>query len=223
MLILSGRNNHEWQQTTPVLANILSESQKFSIKITEMPDTLTSADFLQVDVILSNWNSWPENDLRWPVKTELALLQFIENGGGFVTFHASSSVFYNWHEFQKITTAAWIMDTTYHGKPSETKITITNKTHPVTTGIIDFDIFDELWINAAENPKFEVLGIASNKEIAESGIKPQPAIMVARYGKGRVFHTILGHDTFAIQNPGFKTLIINGTEWAATEKVAQVR
>ena len=219
MLILSGRNNHEWQQTTSVLAHILSESQKFSIKINEKPDTLTSADFLQVDVILSNWNSWPENDLRWPVKTELALLQFIENGGGFVTFHSSSSAFYNWPEFQKISTAAWIMDSTYHDKPSETRITITSKMHPVTKGVNDFDIFDELWIQAAENPEFEVLGTASKKEISETEIKPQPAIMVAGYGKGRIFHTILGHDINAIQNPGFSILIINATEWTATGKV----
>ncbi len=204
VLIFSGRNNHEWQQTTPVLLNILSQSGKFSIKITERPDTLTIADFLQTDVVISNWNSWPENDLRWTVHTESALLQFIQNGGGFVTFHASSSAFYNWSEFQKISTATWIMDTTFHGKPSETSITITDKTHPVTKGVTDFVIFDELWIKAAENPIFEVLGVASNKEIAEKGIKPQPAIMVAAYGKGKIFHTILGHDTMAIQNPDLK-------------------
>jgi type 1 glutamine amidotransferase len=221
VLVLSGRNNHEWQQTTQVLVNILSESQKFSIKITELPDTLTNADFSQTDVVVSNWNSWPENDLRWPVESELALLQFIENGGGFVTFHASSSAFYNWPEFQKISTAAWIMDSTYHNKPSETRITITSKTHPVIKGINDFDIFDELWIQAAENTEFEVLGTASKKGISETEIKPQPAIMVAGYGKGRIFHTILGHDINAIQNPGFSSLIINATEWTATGKVTQ--
>ena len=61
----------------------------------------------------------------------------------------------------------------------------------------------------------------TNKEIAEKGIKPQPAIMVLEYGKGRIFHTILGHNTKAIENPGFSALIINGIEWAATGKVTQ--
>ena len=171
--------------------------------------------------MLSNWNSWPENDLRWPEKTEKALLDFIKNGGGFVTFHASSSVFYKWPEFQNISTAAWIMDTTSHGKPSETNISITNKNHPVTKSLNDFVIFDELWLNAAENPNFEILGLASNKETTEKGIKPQPAIMVGSFGKGSIFHTILGHDLKAIENTGFQALLLRGTEWAATVKVLQ--
>ena len=219
ILLLSGRNNHEWKQTTPVLQNMFVKSGKFSIKTTERPDTLTSADFLQTDVVLSNWNSWPENDLRWPEQTEKALLNFIKNGGGFVTFHSSSSVFYKWPEFQEFTTAAWIMDSTSHGKPSETNISITNKTHPVTKDLNDFTVFDELWLNAAENPKFEILGVASNKEISEKGIKPQPAIMASSFGKGRIFHTILGHDITAIDNSGFQSLLLRGTEWAATGKV----
>lgn len=221
VLILSGSNNHEWKQTTPMLERILLKSGKFSIKITERPDTLTSFDFELVDVVLSNWNSWPENDLRWPEQTEKALLSFIKNGGGFITFHASSSAFYKWPDFQQISTAAWIMDTTSHGKPSETKINIINKKHPVTKGIDDFTLFDELWLHAAENPKFEVLGVASKKETTEKGIKPQPAIMVAGLGKGRIFHTILGHDVKAIENSGFQHLLINGTEWAGTGEVSQ--
>lgn len=221
VLILSGRNNHEWQLTTPVLESMLLNSGKFSIKITERPDTLTDIDFSQVDVVLSNWNSWPENDLRWPAKTENALLKFIKKGGGFVTFHASTSVFYNWPEFQEISTAAWVMDTTSHGKVSETNVSIVNKKHPVTSDISDFVIFDELWLNAAVNSKFEVLGIASNQIITEEGIKPQSAIMVASYGKGRIFHTILGHNVKAMESEGFQTLLLRGAEWTATGKVSQ--
>ncbi len=194
LLIMSGRNNHEWQQTTSYLEKLFSQTGKFTFFVTNQPDTLKMSDFQKFDVVLSNWNSWPENDLRWSAETENALLQFIKNGGGFVTFHASSSVFYKWPEFQEISTAAWIMDTTSHGKISETNVSITNEKHPVTKDMKDFVIFDELWLNAAENPKFEVLGRASNQKITEEGLKSQPAIMVAGYGKGRIFHTILGHD-----------------------------
>jgi len=221
VLLLSGRNNHEWQQTTPFLEKMFLQSGKFTVSVTDKPDTLKMNDFQKFDVVLSNWNSWPENDFRLPEQTEKALLKFIENGGGLVTFHASSSAFYKWPEFQEISTAAWIMDTTSHGKVSETNVSIINKKHPVTKGMKDFVIFDELWLNAAVNPKFEVLGTASNQKIAEEGMKPQPAIMVAGYGNGRIFHTILGHDVKAMENEGFQTLLLRGTEWAATGKVSQ--
>jgi type 1 glutamine amidotransferase len=221
VLILSGRNNHEWQQTTSYLEKLFSQTGKFTFFVTNQPDTLKLSDFQKFDVVLNNWNSWPENDLRWPAETETALLKFIENGGGFVTFHASSSAFYKWPEFQEISTAAWIMDTTSHGKVSETNVSIENKKHPVTKGMKDFVIFDELWLNAAVNPKFEVLGTASDQKTTKEGIKPQPAIMVANYGKGRIFHTILGHDVKAMENEGFRTLLLRGSEWAATGKVSK--
>lgn len=221
LLILSGRNNHEWQQTTAFLEKLFLQTGRFFIYATNQPDTLKTVDFQKFDVVLSNWNSWPENDLRWPTETENALLKFIENGGGFVTFHASTSAFYKWPEFQEISTAAWIMDTTSHGKVSETNVSIVNGKHPVTAGIKDFKIIDELWLNAAVNPKFEVLGTASNQKTREEGIRPQPAIMVTKYGKGRIFHTILGHDVKAMESEGFRTLLLRGTEWAATGKVSK--
>ncbi|KAF0238007.1 MAG: hypothetical protein FD181_1403 [Prolixibacteraceae bacterium] len=222
ILILSGRNNHEWQQTTPFLEKMFSQTGFFKTEITNRPDTLKFADFEKFDVVLSNWNSWPENDLRWPAETENALLGFIKKGGGFVTFHSSTSAFYNWPEFQEISTAAWIIDVTGHGKPSETRVEISNNEHPVTQGMKGFEILDELWINASKNNKFEVLGTATNEGLAQKGVENQPAIMVAEYGKGRIFHTILGHDLKAVQSTCFQALVLRGTEWAGTGKVLQI-
>lgn len=221
VLILSGRNNHEWQKTTPSLVDILNSSGIFTVFVTNQPDTITSGYLEKFDVILNNWNSWPENDLLWPAESGNALLRFIENGGGFVTFHASTSVFYQWPDFQKIVTAAWIQDTTSHGKCSETEVIITDPNHPVTKGMNNFVLFDELWINAGSNPEFTPLGYATNAVLSTNGSPPQPAIFVATYGKGRIFHTILGHDTRAMENKGFISVLLRGTEWSATGKVTQ--
>ena len=221
VLILSGSNNHNWEKTTQQLEEIFSGSDLFSYKITLQPDTLRDGDYKGFDVVLSNWNSWPENEMRWPEEAENALVSFIKKGGGFVSFHASTSAFYGWPEFKKFSTGAWIMNQTKHGKNSATAVTITNQKHPVTKGMTGFYIFDELWINAEINPKFEVLGTATNDKLKEQGTPEQPAIMVSKYGKGNVFHTILGHDARAMRNTGFKQLLLRGTEWAATGKVTR--
>ncbi|MBL8235226.1 MAG: ThuA domain-containing protein, partial [Bryobacterales bacterium] len=47
----------------------------------------------------------------------------------------------------------------------------------------------------------------------------EPVLMTIRYGKGRVFHTVLGHGVEAMQCAGFVTTFQRGTEWAATGKV----
>ncbi len=44
-------------------------------------------------------------------------------------------------------------------------------------------------------------------------------LMTIRYGKGRVFHTTLGHDVAAMQCVGFIITLQRGAEWAATGKV----
>ncbi len=221
VLILSGSNNHDWKNTTAFLSGIFSELGLFSVEITEKPDTIKSSDLANFDVVVSNWNSWPENDLRWSDSTEKALLSFIKKGGGFVTFHSSSSAFYAWPEFKEISTGAWVMDSAWHGKRSATRVMIKNSRHPITKGMSGFFIYDELWVNGGNNEKFEVLGSATNEDISGKDIEVQPAIMVSKYGKGKIFHTILGHDVRAMRNTGFQTLMLRGTEWAASGKVTQ--
>ena len=41
------------------------------------------------------------------------------------------------------------------------------------------------------------------------------------YGKGRIFHTTMGHDPMALSCVGFITTFQRGTEWAATGRVTQ--
>ncbi|MBV5315860.1 MAG: hypothetical protein JZU47_21355, partial [Prolixibacteraceae bacterium] len=44
-------------------------------------------------------------------------------------------------------------------------------------------------------------------------------LMVLTYGKGRIFHTTLGHDDYSCEGVGFITSFIRGVQWAATGKV----
>ena len=217
MLILSGRNNHDWEQTTAVLDSTFRKSGLFSVDVTTSPDTLKYEDLKKYDVLLNNWNSWPENNLRWPTVVEQGLLRFVEEGGGLVFFHSSTSAFYTWTEFKQISTAAWIMDSTWHGPVNQVKVSVQNAEHPIISGLTDFYIQDELWINAERNESFKVLGFAENT-VEDSG--EQPAIFVGSYGEGRIFHTILGHDEPALRNPGFQTLILRAAEWASTGQVS---
>jgi type 1 glutamine amidotransferase len=217
MLILTGRNNHDWERTTAVLESTFRESGLFSVDVTTKPDTLTFQDMDQYDVLLSNWNSWPENELRWPAAAEEGLLKFVRGGGGLLFFHSGTTAFYSWPAFKEISTSAWILDSTWHGPVSQVKVTPLNDEHPVTRGLSEFYITDELWIDAEKNESFEVLGVAANTE-EDSG--EQPAIFVKSYGQGRIFHTILGHDERALENPGFQSLIIRAAEWAPTGQVS---
>ena len=52
--------------------------------------------------------------------------------------------------------------------------------------------------------------------------KHEPMLMTIEYGKGRIFHTTLGHNDYSFESVGFITTFLRGTEWAASGKVTQV-
>src|SRR5204863_6401185 len=51
--------------------------------------------------------------------------------------------------------------------------------------------------------------------------RSEPQLLVVQYGRGRVFHTTLGHDVNALSSVDFVTTFQRGTEWAATGGVTQ--
>jgi type 1 glutamine amidotransferase len=51
--------------------------------------------------------------------------------------------------------------------------------------------------------------------------RDEPILMVLSYGKGRIFHTALGHDVNGMSAVDFVVTLQRGTEWAATGKVTQ--
>lgn len=219
LLILSGRNNHDWEATNTVLQKTFENQGSFTVDLTFRPDTLFYEHFRDYDVLVNNWNSWPENDLRWPKTAEEGLIRFLKEGGGMVFFHASSSVFYNWDEFRNISTASW-EDETHHGPMCRVRVSFEDLDHPLISGLKDFEIFDELWIDARSNTSFTTLGTASNVDTLVKDQEAQPAVFVRNFGRGRIFHTILGHDTRALENPGFRILMLRGAEWAARGEVS---
>ena len=59
-----------------------------------------------------------------------------------------------------------------------------------------------------------------NKEVEGTG-RHEPLLMAIDYGKGRVFHTGLGHMGYSMECVGYITTFQRGSEWAASGKVTQ--
>ncbi|HEX6223433.1 MAG TPA: ThuA domain-containing protein [Chryseolinea sp.] len=118
-----------------------------------------------------------------------------------------------------------------HGRQHEFVITIRDRSHPVTKGMplhwlhAQDEMYDRLR-GPAENMK--ILATAySDEEKNASFFSPlrgtsrnEPMMLTVNYGKGRVFHTPLGHADYSMECVGFITLLQRGAEWAATGKVS---
>ena len=224
VLLLSGQNNHQWQQTTPKLKSILEDTGKFKVTIENHPDTLNSNRLAAFDVIVSDWNTWgqsaPASVTNFPKVAMESLLNFVRNGKGHVTVHAGASSFYDCPEYHQMTLASWKLGQTQHGPIHSFNVRIENKEHPITSGMKDFTTTDELWVKPGIESGVQVLAssFAAVDKPQGSG-KYEPTAVVANFGKGRSFALLLGHDAKAMDNPGFIALFTRGTEWAATGKV----
>jgi len=223
VLILSGANNHEWRQSTPVLKRILDESPRFAVaEVIEDPSKCDAATFRRCDVVLSNWSAFPAMTGRqWGKAAEEAFLDFLRGGGGFVVVHAASATCQDWPEFQDLVALTWGIDRTGHGAYHTFPVFVEDREHPITRGLGDFWITDELWHNMASFSKEKPRVLCTAFSAAEQGGtgKREPALVATSLGKGRGLNLVLGHDAAAMENVGWQTLLLRGTEWAATGAV----
>lgn len=216
---------------------------------TEKPvaDPNFSPDFSKYKIVVSNFGFGAAD---WPEATRANLEQYMKNGGGLVVVHAANNAWGQWPEFNKmIGLGGWggrneksgpyvyydangkiVRDAESpggcgkHGPRNEFKITMRDKSHPITRGLPDF------WMHSEDECYSQLRGPAENMtilataadtpELQKAG-RHEPMLMVLQYGKGRVFHTTLGHDTAAFEGVGFIVTFLRGSEWAATGTVTQ--
>lgn len=246
VLIVDGQNNHDWKSTTPVLKRILEDSGVFVADVATSPPAKADMsgfrpEFARYGVVLMNYNGD-----GWPEATRDAFERYVRTGGGLVVVHAADNSFPEWKEYNLMCgLGGWggrderwgpyirwrggkfVRDMTpgrggSHGRQHEYVVTTRAPEHPIMKGLprewkhAKDELYDRLR-GPAEN--LAVLATACSDTSTGGTGEHEPMLMVIRYGKGRVFHTAMGHDATAMSCVGFIATLLRGTEWAATGKV----
>ena len=197
--------------------------------------------FSDYDVVVSNYNGQ-----MWPEEVQKAFDAYVSGGGGFVAVHAADNSFPQWEAYNKmIGVGGWggrneksgpylrwrdgkiVKDMTpgrggSHGSRHEFVVETRAPSHPIVAGLPlkwmhkQDELYDRLR-GPAEN--VTVLATAWADPKTRGSGEHEPMLMVIDYGKGKVFHTTLGHDTTAMSGRGFAETLNRGTEWVATGKV----
>ncbi len=234
VLILSGRNNHDWRAETPVLRKILDAAGRFDVRINEEPAGVTAGAIAPYDVLVNDYNG-----PRWGAAAEAAVDEFVRAGKGMVVVHGASYAFGAmeilgdrhartgqfeppWAAYGRMVGATWSAGEprTGHGKRHAFTVRWTDRGHPVAAGLpASFVTSDELYHNFRIEPGVRVLATAFDAAEMNGTGKEEPLLWAVDYGKGRVFHTALGHDTAARTAAGFAASFARGVEWAASGAV----
>jgi len=252
-LIITGQNNHNWKASSPVLKQILDETGMFTAEIMITPEkggdmNIFNPDFSKYKLVVLDYNGD-----SWSDKTNAAFLEYVKNGGGVVIYHAADNSFPAWKEYNEmIGLGGWgnrtekdgpyvyykrnelVTDTAAgiggsHGKRREFLVRTRITDHPITKGL------PVRWLHGNDELYSQLRGPAKNMQIlatafADSAagggtMRDEPILMTITFGKGRIFHTTMGHADEgggpAMQCAGFITTLQRGAEWAVTGNVTQ--
>jgi len=187
-----------------------------------------------------------DNGLRWPPEVERSFEHYLRSGGGVVIFHAANNAFLHWPAYNDIIGLGWrdksfgpglIFDGSGklvripagsglnpgHGPRHDFQIRVRSTRHPITRG------FAQTWTHPAEQLTHGQHGPAHGLTILTSAWSKdsrqhEPLDWVRRYGKGRVYTTMLGHTwknepNPNLDSPAFQSLFSRAVEWTASGRV----
>ena len=220
-LILTGHQHpaHDWRATTSVLKSALEQDPRMRVDISVNIEDLATRDLTRYDLLVLNYCNWQRPGLSDQAKR--AFTKYLREGGGLVIIHFSNGAFHyslpgagesDWPEFRKICRRVWDHQSdSGHDAYGRFTVHISDTDHPITRGMKSFDTTDELYFNQKGDAPITPLTTAHCKATS----RDEPMAWAYRYGRGKVFQTVLGHDAVSLRHAGVAQLIRRAAVWTA--------
>lgn len=221
LLVISG-GRHPYEESTPVLEKLLTDAGH-SVNITEDASILADAASLSgYDALV--FNTMRAGDDAMTRAEQAGMTQFIQSGKGFVCIHIAGCASEDWPEYYDITGGGWRLTDSYHPPYGRFEVKVSDAASPGAAGISDFATNDELYTGIAYRDGNDVF-ITGNADDGTHMWRGEPTFMpggtfplgwTRRYGDGKVFVTLLGHNGLSFQTPEFQRIVLNGVDWATS-------
>ncbi|MDB6065181.1 MAG: hypothetical protein JWR26_1389 [Pedosphaera sp.] len=145
-------------------------------------------------------------------------LSLFDKGVGLVVLHHALVSYQHWPEYERIIGGRYpeadgrsgaVTPENGYQHDVEVPVEIVAKEHPITAGLKDFTIHDEIYWGFRVEPDVTPLITTSQPK---SG---KPLGWYRTEKKSRVVYLQLGHDHQAYENPGYRELVARSVRWAA--------
>jgi len=210
VLVLSGPN-HNFAESAGLIHQFLDAQSDISATLTDDKGVLSSSELSNFDSLVfgtgftrtvrqADGSVTREADLT--AEQEEGLFQYVADGGGLVGIHGTGW----WIGGRAVDLIGGHAN--WHPPGLTFTVHIDDPSHPITAGISDFEVEDEIYMSAWD-PAIHILASAEWSE------KSHPMAWVKPYGAGRVFYTTLGHGPDTFTRPAMQELIVQGARWSA--------
>ncbi len=202
ILIIGDFTNYQYHPFSGIAHTIeeLLSGMELELKFTEDRKELEKENISQYDALITYVESW---DQMLSLSQMQNLLDFIASGKRIFGIHCGIS--YANPEYYELFGARFINHPPLH----EFSVKISKEKHPLTNGLSDFRIEDELYM-------FEFKDLSQLKVLMEGEFegKTFPLAWEKEVGAGALFYLALGHDQRAFKNEMFQKTVLNGVLWA---------
>ncbi|TWU02985.1 Trehalose utilization [Stieleria varia] len=142
---------------------------------------------------------------------EQAVMDYVNNGGGFVPLHCATFCFRNSPKMVAL------MGAQFQRHGTGVFRTEIQNNHPLMKSFGGFESWDETYVHHLHNEENRTV---LSYRVDENG--REPWTWIRTQGNGRVFYTAWGHDHRTWGNPGFVNLVERGVRWAAGDDQTSV-
>jgi len=214
LIVYGGWDGHTPKASADVFAPFL-EQAGFELTISETLESYTDAALMQhLDLIVPIWTMG-----QITPEQSAGLREAVRNGTGLAGFHGGiidsfrQDVAYQW-----MTGGQWVAHP--GGCIERYRVEITDREHPVTRGIGDFELTDTEQYYVHVDPGVTVLATTTfSGEHGETDLYPagvvMPYLWTRPWGKGRVFVACWGHTWKDFDVPEARQIVERGMQWAA--------
>jgi type 1 glutamine amidotransferase len=234
VLIITGQDKHPWRDAAPYLKDLLNQTGKYEVRVTEEFRGATTETLAPYDVAVLVYSDEKMNIPEWSDTTKNALLDFVRSGRGLVVYHHSAASFQQWTEYKSLVGCVWRTGVSHHAPVHDYTVDVRDADHPIMRGMASsFSAHqDELYAGLECIPRDQLDILATgfddhtlykanpHSQVPSGPSQDEPLLWTHMYGKGRVFAIMLGNDMRAVHTAGFCSTFVRGTEWAATGAVS---
>lgn len=203
--LLVGSSYHLAEVGGPIISEYLREAG-FDVEVTEDHDILSAGGLAELDLFVmwaegcttpvSGSEAWLTGDHA------RALAEWVAAGHSFLALH-SAIAFSGQDVFDRLVGGVFVE----HPPIAEFPVRVVDAAHPVTAGVEDFTIEDELYVTKAMTDDLHVL-LEANWQDGATALG-----WTRSHGSGRVCYLANGHHEPALSVPAVKRLIQNGARW----------